>query len=100
MAGVFKPSRTFLLRLPSQILFNRFMDRLAEQGEEYAKSHVRVDTGTLKDSVHIEKGPGGVRSVVAGTDHWLSEEYGGSGSNTGQPFLRPIIGFLGLRPKR
>lgn len=94
----FRPNPTFLLKLAGSIFFNGHMDRVAAAGLEFAKEHVRVDEGELQDSLHVEKdGPN--RRVVAGTDHWLYNEFGAR-TDPGQPFLRPIIPALGLRQKR
>lgn len=94
----FRANPTFLARVAGTVLFNHAMDTVAERGLEFAKEHVRVDTGALKDSLHVEKDAQGVRRVVAGTDHWLFNEFG-SRSDPGQPFLRPIIPFLRLHTR-
>jgi hypothetical protein len=72
------------------------MDTIAEAALADAKAHVRVDTGELRDSLHLEDAPDGGRRLVAGTDHWLSEEFGTS-EDPGQSFLRPVIANLGLK---
>lgn len=94
----FRPNPSFLAKLVTTVQFNRYMDRVGEAGLEIAKSLVRVDEGDLKASLHVEK-EGPSRRVVAGTDHWLFNEFG-SQSDPGQAFLRPIIPALRLRQKR
>ena len=70
------------------------VEDVAEEGLRLAQSKVPVDTGALRDSLHIEEADGGKR-VVVGTDHWLYPEFGTS-EVSAQPFMRPIIDELGL----
>lgn len=93
----FRPNPSFLVKLVATAQFNRHMDRIADAGLEFAEEHVPVDTGELKDSLHIVK-EGPVRRIVAGTDHWFFPEFGTSTSPE-QPYLRPIVPFLRLKTR-
>ncbi len=68
---------------------------VAEQGLEVAQRLVPVDTGELRDSLHVEDAPDGGKRIVAGTDHWQFPEFGTS-EMAAEPYLRPIIDELGL----
>lgn len=69
---------------------------IAEQGLEIARRLVPVDTGALRDSLHLEDADeeGGKR-IVTDSDHWIFPEFGTS-EMPPQPYLRPIIDTLGL----
>lgn len=67
----------------------------ADEGLALAQAHVPVDTGELRDSLHIEDGPDGGKRVVTDSDHWVFPEFGTS-EMAPQPYLRPIIDELGL----
>lgn len=97
--AVFVPNPSVVRQILADDEVQRSIEEVAEEGLKFAQQHVAVDTGELYDSLHIEDGdtPGSKR-VVAGTDHWLYEEFGTSDS-TGQPFLRPMIPALGLKPQ-
>jgi len=68
---------------------------VAQQALARAQSLCPVDTGELRDSLHIEDAPDGGKRVVAGTDHWLFPEFGTS-EMAAEPYLRPVIDDLGL----
>jgi len=72
-----------------------YIEDVAQQALARAQSLCAVDTGELRDSLHIEDAPDGGKRVVAGTDHWLFPEFGTS-EMAAEPYLRPVIDDLGL----
>lgn len=68
---------------------------VAEEALADAQAHCPVDTGELRDSLHIEELPDGGKRIVVGTDHWVFPEFGTS-EMPAQPFMRPVIDDLGL----
>ncbi len=67
----------------------------ADEGLARAQDLVPVDTGELRDSLHIEDGEGGGKRIVAETDHWQFPEFGTS-DMPAEPYLRPVIDDIGL----
>jgi HK97 gp10 family phage protein len=62
---------------------------VANDAADKARSLAPVDTGKLRDSIHVEgEGPGA--DVVVSVDYAASIEYGSS-HNDPQPFLRPAV---------
>jgi HK97 gp10 family phage protein len=92
----FIPNPNFIHDLLNEAPAQHMMDDFAQQGLEAAQRLVPVDTGELRDSLHIEDGEAeGSKRIVAGTDHWQFPEFGTS-TQAAEPFLRPIIDELGL----
>lgn len=60
----------------------------------YARDHVPVDTGELRDSLELLDEGDGYR-VQVGTDHWIFPEFGTS-DMPAEPYLRPAIDDVGL----
>lgn len=71
------------------------IESVAEEALRLAQDHVPVDTGELRDSLHIEDAENNGKRVVVGTDHWLFPEFGTS-EQAAQPYMRPVIDELGL----
>jgi HK97 gp10 family phage protein len=67
---------------------------IAERGAEVAKGNAPVDTGEMRDSIHVEDTDEGSQ-VVVGTDHWIFPEFG-TIYMAAEPFMRPLIEELGL----
>lgn len=97
MTSVFQVNPNLLDELADDDDFQDGMQEVAEAALEDAQMHVPVDTGELRDSLHIEDGDDGAKMVVAETDHWLYVEFGTSVMEA-TPFLRPAIDDIGLEP--
>lgn len=73
-----------------------YIKDVAEQGAEIGKRLAPVETGALRDSIHVEDNPDGEgQRVVVTVDYWPFVEFGTS-IMAAQPYLRPIIDELGL----
>jgi hypothetical protein len=79
---------------------DRAVHRVAEEVKTDARRYAPVDTGTLRDSIHVEDGGDGTWQVVAGVDYAVDVELGhhlvawGNDTNkfvAPQPFLRPAL---------
>lgn len=79
----------------ARLLAGPAVEAAAAEGLALAQARVPVDTGALRDSLHIEDAPDGGKRVVTDSDHWVFPEFGTS-TMAAQPYLRPIIDDLGL----
>jgi len=66
----------------------------AEEMAEVARQNAPVDTGELRDSIHVEDEGEGSR-VVVGTDHWIFPEFG-TVDMAPEPYMRPAVDQVGL----
>lgn len=64
-------------------------ERVANAIAEKARALVPVDTGELRDSIHVQNDTLG-SIVIAGTDHGASVEYG-TARQAAQPYMRPAV---------
>lgn len=67
----------------------RYARAVADAVEQDMIDLVPVDTGELRESIHVE-GDGDTVYVSVGTDHWSYNEYGTSKMRA-QPFIRPAL---------
>lgn len=78
-------------------------EALLELGEEMRtrmKAAVPVDTGTLRDSIKVEKKGGGITVGPRGVDYAGYVEFGTSRSPA-QPYIRPVVQWARANaPKR
>jgi HK97 gp10 family phage protein len=87
----FVPSPRLLLDLAEEVK----IDPAAEEVLAAAEHLVPVDTGALKDSLHIEDAPGGGKRVVADTPYAVFVEFG-TENMPAEPYLRPALDEAGL----
>jgi HK97 gp10 family phage protein len=80
----------------AKVLAQPAIDEAADAVLDWARGHCPVDTGELRDSIHLEEGEEvGSKRVVVETDHWIYPEFGTS-SMPAEPFMRPAIDSVGL----
>jgi HK97 gp10 family phage protein len=84
-----------MVQRAQQKLSGQVAERIAERARQLAP----VDSGRLRDSIHVEATEDG-HDVVVGTDYWAPVEFGHHlvawGHDTGrdvpaQPFMRPAL---------
>lgn len=92
-----------LIRTHPQKAIN-FLDAMAFEGEGYTKRSFTVspsepgeapgvDTGTLKNSIHVENTGRFKRAIAAGTDYAPHLEFGTS-KMAARPFMMPMAFYL------
>lgn len=73
-----------------------FMNDAAEQIVELAQSHAPVDTGYLRDHIHVIDGDTpGSKFVASDADYTLDVEFG-TRNMPAQPFMRPAMDGVSL----
>jgi HK97 gp10 family phage protein len=95
MAFTFIPNPTIAAQIKADPEVGANIMEVGEEALAFARDHAPVDTGTLRNSLRIERVEGNGARVSVNVDYWLFPEYG-TVNMAAQPYLRPGLTAVGV----